>query len=235
MKKPSERASSPRQMVVNLHRRDTDHGREVGGSHRDTFNNLLVAQAISAQWTPTGGLTPDEHERQAEATIIGIAAFKPRDAVEAMMAAQAMALHAMSMECARKAQLSAQPHEIAQGMRKSAISASRMFAEIVDTLDRHRGKHRRQTVRVERVNVEAGAQAVVGIANAGGRGGEQSGIEGEAHAQRAGLADINADGVGVPKMRGADPERQPVPRPGDGERPMPDARRQKHRAKPGGA
>jgi hypothetical protein len=206
--KPNER-----KVVVNVWRKDTGHLRHISGSDRDQLNNWLIAQAIDAQWVPSSSLPDEERTMLAEAACLAMAGFAPADAVEGMMAAQAVALHGMMMECARKAQLANQPHEIAQGLRKSAISASRMFSEIVGALDRKRGKHRHQTVRVEKVMVAPGAQAVVGIAN-GGQGGRgvEGQIEGEPHAPPAAMAHDPAFGAGVPAMRGQDTRGATVPR-----------------------
>ncbi len=205
--KPNER-----RVVVNIWRKDTGHLRHISGSDRDQLNNWLIAQAIDAQWVPSSSLPDEERTMLAEAACLAMAGFAPADAVEGMMAAQAVALHGMMMECARKAQLANQPHEIAQGLRKSAISASRMFSEIVGALDRKRGKHRHQTVRVEKVMVAPGAQAVVGIAN-GGQGGRgvEGESEGEPHAPPARLAQDAAAGAVLPPLRRADPERHAMP------------------------
>lgn len=225
------RAANAGGVMVKLGRQDTDHGRAVAGSSRDLFNNAVLLDAISTQWEPTGGLTPQQHQDQGEFVALAMAAFKPRDPVEGLLAAQAVALHGMAMECARKAQLAAQPHEIAQGMRKSAINASRMFTEIVDVIDRRHGKQRRQVVRVEKVMIAPGAQALVGIANGGGGGSDGSGTEDEAHEQHAPrLAHGAAVGVVLPPVRGEEPERQPVPSPRDaGQAAVPAARRARNR------
>lgn len=201
-----------RNVVLNDWRKDTAHLRHISGSDRDQLNNWLITQAINGQWIPAGGLSQEDQEKLAEAACHAMAGFAPADAVEGMMAAQAVALHGMMMECVRKAQLASQPHEIAQGLRKSAISASRMFSEIVGALDRKRGKHRQQTVRVEKVMVAPGAQAVVGIAN-GGQGGQghEGKAEGEPHAPPARLADNAAAGAVLPAVRRADQERPAVP------------------------
>jgi hypothetical protein len=77
-----------------------------------------------------------------------------------MIAAQVMAAHHASMECSRRAMVPDQPFEAAQGLRKAAANASRTFIELLSALDRKRGKG--QVVRVERVVVNEGGQAIVG-------------------------------------------------------------------------
>ena len=83
-----------------------------------------------------------------------------------MLAAQAMAQHHASMECSRRAMLPDQPFEASQGLRKAAANASRTFIELVAALDRKRGKGA-QVVRVERVVVHEGGQAIVGNVKGG--------------------------------------------------------------------
>ena len=89
-----------------------------------------------------------------------------------MIAAQAMAAHHASMECSRRAMVPDQPFEAAQGLRKAAANASRVFIELLAAFDRQRGKGGQQVVRVEHVHVHPGGQAVVGniAAATGGRG-----------------------------------------------------------------
>ena len=118
-------------------------------------------------------------------------AFAPQDEIEGMIAGQAVALCAMTMECARRAMLPDQPHEIAQGHRKAAANTSRAFTELLGALDKKRGKHRHQTVRVEKVMVATGAQALVGIANAGGVGNAEK-CEGEPYIKRQYTRTLNA-------------------------------------------
>ena len=59
-----------------------------------------------------------------------------------------------------------QPFEAAQSFRKAAANASRTFVELLAALDRKRGKGP-QVVRVERVVVHEGGQAIVGNVKAG--------------------------------------------------------------------
>jgi hypothetical protein len=195
---------------------DTSKLKRVGGAEGDRVNAVILASVTRAIWLPTG-VTEDERDKAYEAALMMMSAFKPDDTIEGMIAAQAVIMHHASMECSRRAMLRDQPFEVAQGYRKAAAHASRTFAELLDTLDRKRGKHRRQVVRVERVNVEAGGQAVVGLVQGGGSG-PKNGIEGEPHAPPARLAHNAAAGAVLPALRSANPKRRamPVPR-GSGE------------------
>lgn len=60
-----------------------------------------------------------------------------------------------------------------EGRRENLGQANRLvrsYAVLLEALDRHRGKGQPQVVRVERVAVEAGGQAVVGVVGREGEG-----------------------------------------------------------------
>lgn len=209
---PAPALTTARGGPVNLHRADTAYGKAVGGSDRDTWNNLLLSQTLYTYWMPAEGLTPEEHQHMTEAAAIALASFGPRTPIESMLAAQAVAQHFASMECARRAMIAGQPLETAQTYRKASANAARTCIELVGAIDRHRGKHRQQTVRVERVTVHAGAQAVVGVVQTGGAGGAPNGTGGQVYGHGTAEGDgAPYDGVGVPPLRRKDPARHRLP------------------------
>ena len=104
--------------------------------------------------------TADTNANAATALIREIA---PRNAVEAILIAQMIAVHNAAMEQLRRVMnhLYA-PSEVIESLSNQAIRLLRLYMDQVAALDRLRGGGARQTVRVERVTVEAGGQAVVG-------------------------------------------------------------------------
>jgi hypothetical protein len=203
--------------------------KEFGGSTHDTFNSMLANDVVRSMWLQPGWST-DDLERRKTSALVAILAFRPQDEIEAMLAAQAVAMHAASMECSRRAMLENQPLDAAQGFRKAAVTASRAFIELTAALDRKRGKGGKQTVRVEHVHVHSGGQAVVGhISTQAGQGEGGGTAEGKPLAPPAALDHDPAAGADVTPLWGQEPERVPVPVPGDAERPMQDARRRQHR------
>jgi hypothetical protein len=96
-----------------------------------------------------------------------------------------------------------------------ANKLSRTYAVLLDALNRHRGKGQ-QKVTVEHVHVHAGGQAVVGVVEPLGGGG-QSELKDQPHGKQITHAPQLA-------MRSEDKEREPVPIARDAKRPMPDAR-----------
>jgi hypothetical protein len=131
---------------------------------------------LRGRWVPAGDPN-DGAPRQSMAAAAAVRAFKPRDEVEAMIAAQAAALHFGAMEALRRSMLPDQPSEVAARLRKDGASLCRAMVEMAAALDRRRGKGARQVVRVERVVVQEGGQAIVGAVSAakvppqGGAGG----------------------------------------------------------------
>jgi hypothetical protein len=83
-----------------------------------------------------------------------------------MIAAQAVALHHAAMECCRRAALPGQASDVASKLRRDGANMARAMTDMVDALDRKRGK-RPQVVRVERVVVHEGGRAIVGNVKGG--------------------------------------------------------------------
>jgi hypothetical protein len=153
-----------------------DPYRRLGGSSTDAFNRALAHSVLHALWLPAG--MPDSvRDGRVSAALAVLAGFGPRDEVEGMLAAQAVALHAAAMECFRRAMLPEQPAEIASKFRRDGANLARAMVEMAEAIERHRGKGPKQVVRVERVVVQEGGQAIVGAVSAakvppqGGAGG----------------------------------------------------------------
>lgn len=215
--------------------------RHLGGSTSSTFNSVLFRETLTTVFVP-GGEEKDASARRIAATSAALAAFKPTDEIEGMLAAQAVALHFGAMECLRRSIIPEQDGVVANKLRKDGVNLARAMTDMLGALDRKRGKGM-QVVRVERVVVNEGGQAIVGIAQAGaGQGGrgyvDQSGEEPQAHAANAGqvsgtagsaparLASDDAAGVVLPPLRSADPDGDVLPVASDAERTMPNARRE---------
>src|SRR3954447_13507701 len=82
--------------------------------------------------------------------------------------AQLVAVHEAAMEAFRRAALAEQTFAGREMGLKYGAKLTRTYAALLETLDRHRGKGQPQVVRVKRVTVEAGGQAIVGGAQGGG-------------------------------------------------------------------
>jgi hypothetical protein len=174
---------------------------------------------------------PADTAKRAAGTAAALAALQPGDAVEALIAGQAIAMFNASMESSRRAMLEGQPFEVAQAYRKAAANASRTFIELLAALDRRRGKGGQQLVRIEHVHINSGAKAIVGSVTSGpgGGGGVAAEMPEEPH-ETDQLAYESSLGRCLPPVRSTSAEREAMPRSGDAERPVPGSRRMVNRA-----
>jgi hypothetical protein len=104
-------------------------------------------------------------------SLDAVGSFAPRDAIEGMMAAQAVALHHAAMECARRALHPDLPPEVASRLRREAANLSRAMVDMAEALDRRRGKGVQQRIVIERVDIAPGSQGIVCIVTPPGKEG----------------------------------------------------------------
>jgi hypothetical protein len=132
--------------------------KEFGGS-RDwpDFNRELVMATLAT----LPATNPDRTDARVAAACAALSAFKLADEIEGMLGAQAVALHHASMECLRRAMIPGQPFEATCKLRKDAANMARAMTDMLDAMARKRGGVA-QVVRVERVVVHEGGQAIVG-------------------------------------------------------------------------
>lgn len=87
--------------------------------------------------------------------------IKPAEGIEAMLALQMVGTHAAALECLRRAMI---PEQTFEGRNAALTQAQRLmslYTQQMAALDKHRGKGQ-QKITVERVQVAAGGQAIVG-------------------------------------------------------------------------
>jgi hypothetical protein len=140
----------------------------IGGSGRDTFNSVVLQTVMTT--AHCRGLDEAGLEKMLITASTAMAAFKPADEIEGMLAAQAVACHFGAMEAFRRSMVAEQPSDVASRLRKDGANLARAMTDMIEALDRKRGKGP-QVVRVERVVVQEGGQAVVGNVTTGKAGG----------------------------------------------------------------
>ncbi|WP_202332678.1 hypothetical protein [Mesorhizobium sp. L-8-3] len=116
-----------------------------------------------------GGADPDAQGLNfAMSLVTGI---EPQDQIETMLATQMAAVHIATVAMARRLNHAKTPAQLDQN-EKALNKLARTFSAQVEALKKYRSKGE-QRVIVERVNVEAGGQAVVGNVSSarGHRGG----------------------------------------------------------------
>ncbi|WP_140886693.1 hypothetical protein [Muricoccus nepalensis] len=137
---------------------------ELGGSKVAAFNLTMFAEVVSSMHIEGAEGTEKRQAnvlRATKAAIAAIAAFKPKDEIEGMMATQAAAMHFASLECFRRVVQPGQTFDATSKLRRDGANLARGMTDMVEALNRKRGKGP-QVVRVERVIVQEGAQAIVG-------------------------------------------------------------------------
>lgn len=174
------------------------------GSKDPWLSCYLSNQVMNLPWRGENE-DADSKTIRNQAMLSAMVGIGPRDSVEGLLAAQMLAVHEASMDCFRRANLPNQTFAGRDMALKYGAKLARTYATLLETLDRHRGKGQPQVVRVERVTVEAGGQAIVGVAQGGG---DNSKHEDRAYAQAAAPALTDAR---EPPLRGANEEREPMP------------------------
>lgn len=124
----------------------------------------------------TGPLPQTDHREQDSSVsetasnfvMSVVAGVKPQDEIEAMLAIQMGAIHQATMMLARRLNhVKTLPQQ--DSAERALNKLARTFTSQVETLKRYRSKAD-QTVRVERVEVNEGGQAIVGNVQNRGRG-----------------------------------------------------------------
>ncbi len=95
------------------------------------------------------------------------AELEPRDGVEAMLIGQMTATH-VAMTTFIERMSYQESYQVRESYERSMTRLSRTYLAQMEALKKHRAKAQ-QIVRVERVNVESGGQAIVGDVSTRGR------------------------------------------------------------------
>ena len=103
------------------------------------------------------------HVDNLEWAIQHMAAHKPQDAIESMLAQQMIALNTLIMKSSKLALSDSQTNAGYDMHLKHVARLSKSFANVVAVLAKHRGKGEQTiVVKHQQVNVEPGGQAVIG-------------------------------------------------------------------------
>ena len=176
-----------------------------------SFNQII--SALSRKGEDSFELTERIGGGLGNSILAAMHGIAPKNEVEGMLAAQMVTVHYAAMNQMRLIN-SADTLEKFNCYANQANKLMRTYTAQMETLKRYRAKAN-QTVRVERVYVNEGGQAIVG--NVQGGGGETK-TEGQPHAKQV----THAPGTPLPSQ---DETGNIVPIPGDEKRKVPVARR----------
>src|SRR5207302_2378854 len=189
---------------------DSSGATEIAPDHPDPRMGLrLLAEALATtdvsfvigligQLADAGTRRRKVDERELNFMLSVVKGAKPKDQIEAMLAAQMAAVHMATMEFARRL---ANVENIAQqdSAERAFNKLARTFAAQVEALKRYRSRGD-QTVRVEHVTVNEGGQAIVG--NVKHRGTEMKEVEVEHRASMCGAKTRRGTPCQSPAVRG---------------------------------
>ena len=149
---------------VTIHAADEDQIQTLYGMKTTEAADLLLRLALNAF-----GKNGMEYIDLMPAMAVEL---EPRDAVEAMLVTQMTATHFALCSMSQKGLHAACP-DVREGYERSMTRLSRTFLAQMDGLKKYRAKAQ-QTVRVERVTVNEGGQAIVGsVSHEGGGHGKK--------------------------------------------------------------
>jgi hypothetical protein len=166
-------------------------------SNSDLLSQKLH-EIVGLLWLP-----PSLSEKEKNAQIVRAAqlfeSLAPSDASEAMLAIQMVGTHSAAMECLRRAMIPEQSTATRDSCLRAAQKMMALYTRQLETLNRHRGKGQ-QKVTVEYVNVEAGAQAIVGTVETGNRRPEKRRGNAPKSSLEGSVTDIS-DGMSLQRRR----------------------------------
>lgn len=140
----------------------------VGNFRRlqDAVGNIHVSSALATQIVSLGSAGKTADQEAANFALGFVDSMQPIDAAEASLMAQMAATHQAAMMMARRLNRAENlPQQ--ESAERAFNKLTRSYAAQMDTLKRYRSKGQ-QTVRVERVTIEEGGQAIVGNVQHGG-------------------------------------------------------------------
>ena len=130
--------------------------------------NLTVVEGLVSQLIRLGS-EGKQTDREASNFAVGfVDAMDPRDPAEVLLLMQMAATHQAVMMLAKHLNCTTTIPQ-RDCAEKALNKTARTFASQMETLKRYRSKGQ-QVVRVERVTVNEGGQAIVGAVETGGRG-----------------------------------------------------------------
>ena len=128
----------------------------------DSLAAIQVALSLN-----TSGFSDQESLTLRKGSVARYREFAPADPTESLLVTLSVGLHNAAMKSleyvAGTDRLDARSEEL-----RNATRGAKMVAELVEALDRHRGRGK-QNVTVGQVTVETGGQAIVGNVNSEGR------------------------------------------------------------------
>ena len=185
------------------------HSDEIGHARQmlDTFgtaSHSFMAVTLGQMLDTLNGRDKAATESEINATLALVGGVEPANEIEALLASQMAATHALAMTLLGRTRRADQLNqvEVQGGLAVKLLRTFTLQAETLAKLRRGGG----QTVRVEHVHVHPGGQAIVGAVTTGG--GSPLKSEEQPHAKPAALTHADAP---FDPLRSTHAERERVP------------------------
>ena len=134
------------------------------------FAEEIARSTIAAIWAGDDDVPAETRDVRVAAALTMLEAFRPRDHLECMLAAQGVACHMAIMECFQRAILPGTPEPVAIKLRANATQLGRMFAALMHELDRRHSERLEIGDLFDHAGVGAGmGDAARGTGGGGGR------------------------------------------------------------------
>jgi hypothetical protein len=196
---------------------------EVFGTRSQAF--LATNAGALETATRPSGTAREDGSSGLNAGLAMVQAIEPQNELEAALAIQMAATHALVAEMLGRAKQTDRTDHL-QLYGNLAVKLQRTFTAQVEALARLRGKSQ-QSIRVEYVSVQPGAQAIVGDVHHHQTGGPGSRLENGVQSDAQCLQ--GPSDAPVASLSSPHPPRDRVPCAGHEKRPLPHARRHKSR------
>ena len=137
----------------------------------EAFELAAAGRLVSAIEEPKV-LTEKQVENSITAMAAALIAFKCADPIETMLACQAIALHHAGMSCLKRVAAGGMPsYDVISRLQRDAVNLMRGMTDMLEALDRKRGKGGQQRIIIERVLVADGGKAMIANVSPGAVGG----------------------------------------------------------------
>lgn len=138
----------------------------ITGIHDPTIARITIMETVQSMLLTSKEASLDEYA--ANSLLYFLQEMRPRDAFESMLALRMTSLHYMGMRELTKANSSKSMDSTNQHISR-VTKLTRLWNEAMDRWEKHR-KVADQTIIIEHVNVNSGAQAIIGSVSHGGEG-----------------------------------------------------------------
>jgi hypothetical protein len=107
------------------------------------------------------GCSDEDARQKVDQLLSTMCELDPQDGHEGKLIGMMLVAYDRAMECFKRAEVNASNANVYLGLQNQGIKLMRIYAQLLEALDKHRNKGR-QKMTVEHIHVNKGGQAIVG-------------------------------------------------------------------------